>query len=346
MAWADVERILRLRKLESQLGNLYTTYSHARSADERALGESVPVALNAEAAAAEVRAYAVVAEMTIEPPVFDQVERPADMRVSNRLTAGVVSSNDFPAGNGQFEGEPLLQCDNPAELLRYAEGRLSDTNCGLFAITYRPVNDKASDVVIHSFPGQTLPVPKTVSTRNGNREIPPWMEQAFYTLGSSRGSSVGATDSVRLRQRAYEQLFREDTAPSKQLLEQPLRLIAVITGPQIYMPDSVGRHVAGIVAEAECSNKEWKAKVRLQARDERSAAIALRNIQAWREVGMAFVEGDATNPSRQQAAKTIQAISITQDGATIILTGSAHGAQSLSAVARLMGLASEVARRK
>jgi hypothetical protein len=89
-----------------------------------------------------------------------------------------------------------------------------------------------------------------------------------------------------------------------------------------------------------------KAKVRLQARDERSAAIALRNIQAWREVGMAFVEGDATNPSRQQAAKTIQAISITQDGATIILTGSAHGAQSLSAVARLMGLASEVARRK
>ena len=339
---ADIERYLRGRKLEKQVGNLLTAYEYARKSDEREAGVTVPSGVDLETAANKLKGFRFiqgtppVMEVSVETPVFSsgpaassEAERPAGLQKYLTLLSGLYTNDETLVGTV----ESLLQ-----QRVQQVDSVQADP--ALVAISYRKMDSNTSNVVVQLFdhPKQATECvvanTRLASSRLGPEILTP-IDEWLNLLTATQINYLGPEKEVFMRQRAFHSALQADLTLMREQTVEPLHLIILMTDPERLLPQCLSRRVRSAIVEADLAYGQWQCRIHLTTADNDTAQQVELLLASWREMATSVLDiygSSATNPSARRA---VEAGILTVQGNDVLVTGSVPSSLGIRAVTRL-----------
>lgn len=347
---ADIERYLRGRKLEKQVGNLLTTYECARKADEREAGVIVPSVVNLGTAANKLKEFRFiqgtppVLEVSVETPVFSsgpvtssEAARPAALQKYLTLLSGLYTNDAILVGAVQSLLDERAQQTDSVQ-----------AGPALVAISYRTVAGNTSNVVVQLFdpPKQTtervVANTRLAASRLGPEILSP-IDEWLNLLTETHINYLGPEKEVFMRQRAFHLALQADLTLMREQTVEPLHLVILLTDPEPLLPQCLSRRVRSAIVEADLAYGEWQCRVHLMTAENDTAQQVELLLASWRDMAVSVLDiygSSATNPSARRALETG---SLTVQGNEVLVTGSVPSSLGLRAVTKLTRWAVEEA---
>ncbi len=339
---ADIERYLRGRKLEKQVGNLLTAYEYARKSDEREAGVTVPSAVDLGTAANKLKEYRFiqgtppVMEASVETPVFSSGPAASSEAVptaglQNYLTllSGLYTNDKTLVGAVESLLEERVQQTGPVH-----------ADPALVAISYRKVDGNTSNVVVQLFdhPNQATECvvanTRLASSRLGPEILNP-IDEWLNLLTETRINYLGPEKEVFMRQRAFHSALQADLTLMREQTVEPLHLVILITDPERLLPQCLSHRVRSAIVEADLAYGQWQCRIHLMTADSDTAQQVELLLATWREMAISVLDiygSSATNPTARRA---LEAGTLTVQGNDVLATGSVPSSLGIRAVTKL-----------
>ncbi len=339
---ADIERYLRGRKLEKQVGNLLTAYEYARKSDEREAGVTVPSSVDLETAANKLKEFRFiqgtppVMQVSVETPVFssgpaasNEAARPAGLQKYLTLLSGLYTNDETLVGTV----ESLLQ-------QRVQQVDSVQPNPALVAISYRKMDGNTSNVVVQLFdhPKQVtesvVANTRLASSRLGPEILTP-IDEWLNLLTATQINYLGPEKEVFMRQRAFHSALQADLTLMREQTVEPLHLIILMTDPERLLPQCLSRRVRSAIVEADLAYGQWQCRIHLTTADNDTAQQVELLLASWREMATSVLDiygSSATSPSARRA---VEAGTLTVQGNDVLVTGSVPSSLGIRAVTKL-----------